>query len=420
MFRFVHTSDLHLDSPLRSLALRDQELKKQVGIATRETFANIVNLCIEEKVDALLIAGDLYDSDQTSMHTARFLANQMEKLHREGIKVFIIKGNHDAGSVITGQLIFPVSVKIFTTKAETVKITKDNLTIAVHGVSFPNRPVPESLLPKYPFPNHDEFNIGILHTSLGGSEGHDTYAPSTLNELQQVGYDYWALGHIHKPSCTQGKTTIVMPGIPQGRNIREAGEKTVTLVSVDETGIKELTHISLSVLQFERVEIDVSDMTDWTELVKTIHNKIQNITQTLSHKIFVLRLNLKGATELNWRIRRDTDILLEEARRIVDGNHEFWIEKIEFNTLERVKQLNNQGYKGALANLTSLEDKDSPHSVLRDINDYTETILKALPPPAKKILGDSEEERNETVQELLKEGISDTLVYLRSQDSEVR
>lgn len=420
MFRFVHTSDLHLDSPLKSLALRDPELKKQVGIATRETFANIVNLCIEEKVDALLIAGDLYDSDQTSMHTARFLANQMQKLHLEGIRVFIIKGNHDAGSVITGQLMFPDSVKIFAIKAETVNITKGDLNIAIHGVSFPNRPVPESLLPKYPLPNRGEFNIGILHTSLGGTEGHDTYAPSNLSELQQVGYDYWALGHIHKQSCFRGETTVVMPGIPQGRNIGEDGEKSVVLVSVDESGIKELKHISLSVLQFERVEIDVANTTEWNEVVEKIRKNIQHAIQALSHKIFVLRLTLSGATDLNWRIRRDAEILLEEARSIVEGNHEFWIEKIEVNTEEKDLSVNNTGYSGALIHLSSLEEEDSPHSVLKEINGYTETILKALPPPTKQVLGDTEEERSKIVKKLLREGISDVLAYLKSQDNGVR
>ena len=418
MFRFVHTADLHLDSPLKSLALRDPELKQQVGIGTRETFAKIVNLCIEEKVDALLIAGDLYDSDQTSMYTARFLANQMQRLHQEGIRVFIIKGNHDAGSVITGQLIFPDSVKIFSIKAETVTIAKGDLNIAIHGVSFPNRPVPESLVPKFPSPSEGMFNIGMLHTSLGGAQGHDTYAPSNINELQQVGYDYWALGHIHKQSCHTGETTVVMPGIPQGRNIGEDGEKTVSLVSVDETGITELQQISLSVFQFERVKIDVSDIIEWRELVETIHKSIQQLMQTLSHKIYVLRLNLLGTTDLNWRIRRDSEILLEEARRIVDDNHEFWIEKVEINTRGKTVNDNNRVYAGALTNLAFLEDTEIPHSVLREIGEYTETVLKALPPASRKVLGDSEEEKNKTVEELLKEGISDTLAYLKNPDSE--
>lgn len=420
MFRFVHTADLHLDSPLKSLALRDPELKQQVGIGTRETFAKIVNLCIEEKVDALLIAGDLYDSDQTSMYTARFLANQMQRLHQEGIRVFIIKGNHDAGSVITGQLIFPDSVKIFSIKAETVNMTKGDLNIAIHGVSFPNRPVPESLVPKFPNPNQGMFNIGMLHTSLGGAQGHDTYAPSNINELQQVGYDYWALGHIHKQSCHKGETTVVMPGIPQGRNIGEDGEKTVSLVSVDETGITDLQQVSLSVLQFERVEIDVSDITEWRELVVTTHKSIQQLMRTLSHKIYVLRLNLLGTTDLNWRIRRDSGILLEEARRIVDDNHEFWIEKVEINTQGKAINDNNKAYVGALANLAFLEDTEIPHSVLKEIEDYTETILRALPASSKKVLGETEDDKNKIVEELLKEGISDTLAYLRNPDSEAR
>ncbi|MCY3675027.1 MAG: DNA repair exonuclease [Paracoccaceae bacterium] len=418
MFRFVHTADLHLDSPLKSLALRDPELKQQVGIGTRETFAKIVNLCIEEKVDALLIAGDLYDSDQTSMYTARFLANQMQRLHQEGIRVFIIKGNHDAGSVITGQLIFPDSVKIFSIKAETVTIAKGDLNIAIHGVSFPNRPVPESLVPKFPSPSEGMFNIGMLHTSLGGAQGHDTYAPSNINELQQVGYDYWALGHIHKQSCHTGETTVVMPGIPQGRNIGEDGEKTVSLVSVDETGITELQQVSLSVLQFERVKVDVSDTIEWRELVETIHKSIQQLVQTLSHKIYVLRLHLLGTTDLNWRIRRDSGILLEEARRIVDDNHEFWIEKVEINTQGKAINDNKKAYVGALADLAFLEDAGIPHSVLREIEDYTETILRALPASSKKVLGETEDERNKIVEELLKEGISDTLAYLRNPDSE--
>lgn len=416
MFRFVHTADLHLDSPLKSLALIDPELKRQVGIATRETFTRIVNLCIEEKVDALLIAGDLYDRDQNSMHTARYLANQMQRLDKEGIRVFIIKGNHDAGSVITGQLIFPDSVKIFSIKAETVNITKGDLNIAIHGVSFPNRPVPESLVPKFPNPSQGMFNIGMLHTSLGGAQGHDTYAPSNINELQQVGYDYWALGHIHKQSCHTGETTVVMPGIPQGRNIGEDGEKAVSLVSVDETGITDLQQVSLSVLQFERVKIDISDITEWRELVETIHKSIQQLMQTLSHKIYVLRLSLVGTTDLNWRIRRDSEILLEEARRIVDDNHEFWIEKVEIDT--QGKAINdNKAYVGALANLAFLENMEASPSVQKEIEDYTEIILRALPPPSKKVLGDTEEERNKIIEELLKEGISDTLAYLRNPDS---
>jgi len=113
-FRFVHTADIHLDSPLRTLALREPELAGLIGGATRKAFAAIVDLCLAEQVDALLISGDLYDGEQTSMKTARFLADQLRRLHEAGIATFVIRGNHDAESRITRELTLPESVKVFT------------------------------------------------------------------------------------------------------------------------------------------------------------------------------------------------------------------------------------------------------------------------------------------------------------------
>ncbi|MFB2602920.1 exonuclease SbcCD subunit D, partial [Rhizobium phaseoli] len=130
-YRFVHTADLHLDSPLRSLALRNAELADLVSDASRQALIAIVDLCLEEQVDALVIAGDLYDGEQTSMKTARFLASQLERLHRAGICVFKIRGNHDAMSKIARELVMPDTVKVFGGHAETVEATKGSLSVAM-------------------------------------------------------------------------------------------------------------------------------------------------------------------------------------------------------------------------------------------------------------------------------------------------
>lgn len=116
-FRFVHTADIHLDSPLRSLALRNPELAELVGDASRQAFTAIVDLCLGERVHALVVAGDLYDGDQTSMKTARFLASQMTRLHQAGVRVYMIRGNHDAMSRITKQLVLPDTVTILAAAA---------------------------------------------------------------------------------------------------------------------------------------------------------------------------------------------------------------------------------------------------------------------------------------------------------------
>ena len=106
-FRFVHTADVHLDLPPATLSLRDPELAELIGGATRRAFVGVIDLCLAEQVDALLIAGDLYDGEQTSMNTARFLADQLRRLDKAGVKTFVIRGNHDAESRITRELTLP-------------------------------------------------------------------------------------------------------------------------------------------------------------------------------------------------------------------------------------------------------------------------------------------------------------------------
>ncbi|TIW13177.1 MAG: DNA repair exonuclease, partial [Mesorhizobium sp.] len=231
-FRFIHTADIHLDSPLRSLALRNPELAELVGDASRQAFVAVVDLCLAERVDALVIAGDLYDGDQTSMKTARFLASQMTRLHQAGVRVYMIRGNHDSMSRITKQLVLPDTVTIFGGRCQSVIQSGTAIDVAFHGLSFANPKAPESLLPKYAAPQEGAANVGIMHTSLAGSPGHDVYAPCSVADLHSHGFDYWGLGHIHLRQVYLGASTLVMPGIPQGRDINEAGEKSVTLVTI--------------------------------------------------------------------------------------------------------------------------------------------------------------------------------------------
>ncbi len=237
-FRFVHAADTHLDSPLRSLALRDPALADLIGNATRKAFIRIVGLCLDEQVDALLLSGDLYDSEQTSMKTARFLADQIRKLDEAKIKVYVIRGNHDAISRITNELTFPDAVTIFRGRAAAFSVERErgSIPIVIHGISFAQPNAPDSLLDRFRPPVEGAVNIGLLHTSLDGSPGHSPYAPCRLTELQAAGFRYWALGHIHKRFTAEGATTVVMPGIPQGRDVNEDGAKSVTLATVTDDG----------------------------------------------------------------------------------------------------------------------------------------------------------------------------------------
>lgn len=332
-FRFVHAADIHLDSPLRSLALRNPELAELIGNASRQVFVRIVDLCLDERVDALLLAGDLYDGDQTSMKTARFLTEQLRRLHAANIRVFIIRGNHDALSKITKELVLPDSVTVFGQRADAVELSRDRgaQPIWVHGISFAKPQVPESLLGKYKPPVAGAINIGLMHTSLDGAAGHDVYAPCSTAHLAGSGFRYWALGHIHKRSATEGACAIVMPGIPQGRDVGESGPKSVTLVSVLADGSLSLDERVVSMAQFERVAVDASGLADWRQLAARIESALGEASDRSASDHLVARLSVYGATPLAWTIRRDADLLHTEAESRAGAIGTVWIEKLEAN-----------------------------------------------------------------------------------------
>ena len=294
----------------------------------------IVDLCLEERVDALLLAGDLYDGDQTSMKTARFLAEQIRRLHEAGIRVYIIRGNHDALSRITKELIFPDSVKVFGGRAETVLVDRDagHFPVAIHGLSFSQPHAPESLVGKYKPVVPDAVNIGIMHTSLAGAPGHDAYAPCGLADLQNTGFQYWALGHVHKRSIVEGACAIVMPGMPQGRDINEAGAKSVTLVTVRDDRSIHIEERATSIAQFERVSIDASGLDDWRDVITAMTRALEQTRDSVVSEHLVARLHVTGATPLSWRIRRDLDLLKTEADDRGSLIGACWIEKLEVAT----------------------------------------------------------------------------------------
>jgi exonuclease SbcD len=333
-FRFVHAADIHLDSPLRSLALRDLALADLIGNATRRAFTGIVRLCLEQQVDALLLSGDLYDGEQTSMKTARFLADQIRLLHEAGIAVFIIRGNHDALSRITRELTFPLSVKIFGGRAEAVEIERGRgaVPIAIHGISFAQPHAPESLLSRFASPIGGSVNIGMLHTSLGGSSGHDPYAPCEMADLKRAGFRYWALGHIHGRGVDEeGAATVVMPGMPQGRDIGESGPKSVTLVTVMDDGSIQTEEHHTSIAQFERVPVDLGGIDDWRGMVHALGRALGQARDSVPSEHLVARLHVTGTTALAWRLRRDLDLLRTEAEDQAAALGRTWIDKVEID-----------------------------------------------------------------------------------------
>jgi DNA repair exonuclease SbcCD nuclease subunit len=415
-YRFIHAADIHLDSPMRSLALRDLDLAELIGNATRRAFVALIDLCLSERVDALLLAGDLHDGDQTSMKTARFLAEQMRRLHEAGIRVFIIRGNHDALSKITKELTFPDSVTVFGSRAEVVEI--EGAPIAIHGLSFAKPQAPESLLPQFKAPVEGMVNIGLMHTSLAGAPGHDPYAPCTIGDLRASGFRYWALGHIHKRSVVEGDCPIVMPGMPQGRDINEAGPKSVTLVTIeDDKSIRIEEHLT-SIAQFERVAVNISGIADWPELVDALAAAMQNARADAISPHLVARLRLSGATPLLWRIRRDLDLLEEEAKSRASVIGQCWVEKIEADASSLSRPAG--GTANPVSELRLLIDDEviGSDAYQLEIEKITGELRSQLPLECRNILGSDEASARVAIADFVREGAEDVLARLHAADAE--
>ena len=417
-FRFVHTADIHLDSPLRSLSLRNPELAQLIGDSTRQALVSIVALCLEEQVDALIIAGDLYDGEQTSMKTARFLAAQLARLSQAGIAVYKIRGNHDALSKITQELVLPDGVKVFGGRAEMVLHTGNGIDIAIHGMSFAKPQAPESLLPKYRPPEAGAVNIGIMHTSVGGAAGHDLYAPTSATDLHAAGFDYWALGHIHKRTQHAGVRTVIMPGMPQGRDINEAGEKTVSLVTVGDDRSIRVEERLTSVAQFERVSVDLSDAQDWRSAMGRIEAALGAARNATRAPHLVARLQLNGRTAMAWRLRRDRDLLLAETEQRAEGLGQVWIEKIEIAT-EAPSQASSSVLADPVNELGELMRRDilTAPMTLADVKHLVEDLRSELPAEIRNFAGSDEAELDSFVELLLAEGSADILARLRSDNA---
>jgi DNA repair exonuclease SbcCD nuclease subunit len=413
-FRFVHTADIHLDSPLRSLVLRDPALAERIGNATRTAFTRIIDLCLEEQVDALLIAGDLYDGEQTSMKTALFLARELARLDAAGIRTFVIRGNHDAMSKITAELVLPDSVKVFGGRAEAMPLEgTGGPRIVMHGISFRESRAPESLLPRYRPPVEGAVNIGLMHTSLGGTPGHDVYAPCSLADLEASGFRYWALGHIHKRSLHAGRCTAVMPGIPQGRDINEAGAGSVSLVTVSDDGTVSVEERVVASARFDRLAVDLSGETDWTDAVGRVRQVLSEAAAAESDLHRVVRLSLAGATPLAWRLRRELDLLAAEAQHQAERIGGTTIEKVETACIP----LETKSYDGTdpVAELARIiEDDVLASAAFRNLAEETvNDLTRGLPPELRGLLGQNEAEFMSGIDALAREGVETVLARLR-------
>ncbi|GKV66985.1 MULTISPECIES: DNA repair exonuclease [unclassified Sporosarcina] len=262
--RFLHTADLHLDSPFKGMAAGPNELAR-LQQSTFSAFDRFIDYAVKVRPDFIVIVGDLYDGEDRSLRAQIRFQQGMQRLYEKEIPVFITYGNHDHLAGSWTRVSFPANVQTFSEEVEQKQLTIRGEKVFLHGFSYPQRHVTEPMIADYPVASDEGIHIGLLHGSVAGDAEHAVYAPFTVSELQEKNYHYWALGHIHKRQQLAEDPPVVYPGNLQGRHRKEQGIKGFYDVSITR-GKTSLNFVRTSDIVFSRLTvscegIDYAD--DW-------------------------------------------------------------------------------------------------------------------------------------------------------------
>jgi len=381
MFRYIHAADIHLDSSLHGLERYEGAPVEEIRSATRRAFDNLIDLAIEEEVEFVLLAGDLYDGDWKDYNTGLYFMGRMERLQEAGIRVFMVAGNHDAASQITKHLRLPDNVTMFSTRTPE-KIVLDDLNVAIVGQGFATRAVTGDLSQAYPPGDPQLFNIGLLHTCLDGKPGHEPYAPCSVDGLRSKGYQYWALGHIHKREEVSRDPWIIFPGNIQGRHIREIGPKGCTLVTVDNGDVVEVGHRDLDVMRWALSKVDVTGSETVDDIYSLVRDELQVALDDADGRSVAVRLVLQGSCSVHRKLHADQEHWVQEYRALANslGGAGIWLEKVCIKTSPSVSAdevLTRDDALGGL--LRAIRDMELDAGALENLVNEVSALRQKLP-----------------------------------------
>jgi DNA repair protein SbcD/Mre11 len=327
---------------MRGLPAREYAATELLRDATQRAFRDVIDFCIAEGVELLLLAGDLFDGDWRCHSSWLFFSGQLRRLEGAGVRVVLVRGNHDAASVLTQRVSLPANVHdLSTRRPETVVF--DDLRVAVHGQGFARREEKRDLAAEYPPPIPGHLNIGLLHTALAGHAAHETYAPCSVATLVGKGYDYWALGHVHDHVVVNESPWVVFSGNLQGRHVRETGPKGVVVIDVVGTQITSVQHVAFDVVRWASCDVDVTGATTESAILERLESTLDAAVEAADGRPLAARVSFVGATEMHRDLSASRDRWADEVQSRATGLGDVWIERVKVKThslisLDEVRQ----------------------------------------------------------------------------------
>jgi len=325
--RFVHAADLHLDTPFEGIGQTAPEVAALLRDASLVAWDALVQLCIDEKAEFLLLAGDIYDGEVRGVRAQLRFLRGLERLASRGIEVFIAHGNHDpAGGRWSAIREWPRGVTVFGhERVESVRVDRDGRTLAVvHGLSHSTREVSENLALRFRRGSEDCPHLAVLHCNAGRDPGHALYSPCTLDDLRAAGMDYWALGHIHAYRVLfEGDLAAVYAGSLQGRSLKpsERGLKGAVVGTIEDGRVAGWRFVPVPHVRFIEFVVDVTNISDVGRLVARLEENVAAELQAGSCSGLVARARLVGRGPVHTDLDRPgaPDELLTRLREEATG-----------------------------------------------------------------------------------------------------
>ena len=366
--RFIHAADLHLDAPFSGIAgTLPQTLSTLLQQATFTAFTRLITLCEQEKPDFLLLSGDILNEEDGSLRARLSVRDGCARLTRQGIRVFMIHGNHDPLSSALRAVRWPEGMVVFGSEARSVPLFDPGETrpfAVIHGISHAALNETRNLADllgqerlKDSLP--DCAHIALLHATPGGGSG-TPYAPFSLDDLRRGRMDYWALGHIHDRRIISEAPFAVYSGCTQGLHINESGPKGCLLATLSRPG--ETWQVTtafkpLGPVQWETVQATIPqelEESDDLEALEEILRQAMHEAAESDCDAMILRLQLSGRTALNTLLRTpasQADLLERLREQGLQENPQQWIKDLEITTaplLERTALLNRDDLLGEI------------------------------------------------------------------------
>jgi len=384
--KFLHIGDVHIN---KSFVTKDEGLSRLLKARLKKSFNNAVDYCIKNDLDALLIAGDLFDHYPVELDAKLTVIEAFKRLEAHQIMVLYCSGNHDPSGLNSPLLTmaFPENVKTFFDDQYQVHTLHDRSNQAYDFIGCGHIDAHETRPLLRDFPRGDY--IGLVHANVtsGDLEEDKDYLPCDLKTLKDLDYKYLALGHIHIGGSLNDQATINYSGCLMGMNANETGKKGGYLVEIDPSGCRS-TFVPLAGLTYETLDLDLRDVTTLDGCFDLILNEVRTSYQDQDQ--YSLSLYLRGKTSLYAKLKETgvmdqlrsslleyldlVDIkLVDETRVLYDGAAYRRDNSVLGAVLESLDHLKTSGDLGTIQLLQAYSPQE-----LEDLLDQMEDDLLTL------------------------------------------